>query len=271
MSRHRTNAKRNVRLAQISALGLVALAGLLAAMPAPPDIPLAPPIDPKKDAPAPAAQAQAVDYASILGVFSLARKGEPKKNVDEQKPADDGAVAHVEPPPHVDPWPHFNYVGMAAMRHTYAIIADQDGKTQCLAQGDYVGDYLVLGVCSEKLVLADCNDERRDYMMVARPEVAPHDTLLEAATSPTPPANPAAAKAAEMSGTTIRVPAGMNAVNEQAERDRIQSKMRELEERRNQALKQNGQNPPTRPGPAFTRPTSPQTKPPVTKEKESVK
>jgi hypothetical protein len=275
MSRHRAHAKRNVRLAQISAFGLVALAGLVATMSAPQDTTAAPPVNPAAATPAAKPEPAPIDYASAIGVFELAAHQDKgaKSNTGEQKPEDEQPKPIPAPePPTDDPWPHFNYVGMASMRRTYAIIqhppreGETEGRTETIPQGDYIGDYLILGISSEKLVLSDCNDERREYLMVSRPEVEPKDSLLD--TSTRPATNPAATQAAEMNGTTIHMPAEMNAANEQMERERIQAKAREMQEKRNQALKQSGQTPPTRPGPGVThpRPMTPQPKPGNTKE-----
>jgi hypothetical protein len=260
MSLHRARARKNVRLAQISALGLVALAGLLAAMPAPSAPIKADPLDKAGDPTDPAVETPvATDLSDLTSVFDMALKSQP---VEAPKVEEEQVVNTEEPKKDEDIGvgpPHFRYIGLVSSpRRTYALIIDHEDKCQWVAPGEYIGEYSLLAVSSEKLILTDCHDEtRHEYTIEARPEVAPADTLLEVATKQAPPQqqtpyNPANINASEMH---------INGINEQMERERA-DRMKEIEEKRKQFTNKNPQTPPNRTAPASPqpKPTSPQNK-----------
>ncbi len=261
MSLHRARAKRNVRLAQISALVLVTMAGFLAAMPAPSAPRKAEPII-KPDAPdGPLVETgPAADLSDVMRIFDLAAKSQPVEAASvEPAPEVQTPELTIETPVVGGP-PHFRFVGIVSSpRRTYALIIDHEENCQWIAPGEYIGEYSLLAVSSEKMILTDCNDEERfEYTIEARPEVAPADTLLQAATrqAPTQPApyNPANINAAEMHLN--------NGINEQMERERVEARMREMEEKRRQLTNKNTQTPPNRSAPASSqpKPMSPQNK-----------
>lgn len=259
MSLHRARAKRNLRMAQISALGLVALAGLLAAMPPAPGTdaskPGTTPPGPGATPPPTAPSQGGVAFQTALATFqSRVAKTEPivaekpqEEPIDEGNgvPGDSEPVASIDDGP-----PHFRYVGMVSSpRRTYAFISEASGESRTVAQGEYYddhGEWLVLAISSERMILSDCSDNMHEYVIADRPETpAPEATMgLSNTTAPKAsaskgttginPKNPSA-----MDGEHIYNPAG---VVDPAERERIAEKMREIEDRRNQAM---GKNPPT--------------------------
>jgi hypothetical protein len=264
MSLHRARAKRNLRMAQVSALGLVALAGLLAARPARDDAPAAPTGAPA-GAPAPGAtpppSASAVEFQTILTAFQdrvaksapVASAGAKEEPIDVvENPGDE------YPPPATveDGPPHFRFVGMVASpRRAYAFIMEPDGTSRTLAQGEYYdthGEWLILGISAEKLVIADCEDNRHEYVIADRPETPRPESAIGLGTTPkaasSAKSNTAAPKTMGVEGEQhAYVPPG---VTDPAERERIAEKMREIEDRRNQALRGNtptSQPPPNRP------------------------
>lgn len=253
MSLHRARAKRNLRMAQISALGLVALAGLLAAMPpAPGSAPSKPGTTPPGPGattpPGPGAQS-GVAYQTALATFqSRVAKSEPViPEKPQEEPENGGNVTPGDdvPPATIDDGPpHFRYVGMVSSpRRTYAFIAEAGGESRTLAQGEYYddhGEWLVLAISSEKMIISDCNDNMHEYVIADRPETPAPEATLGLSNTAAPKAsaakgttgiNPKSVPGAE--GEHIYNPAG---VVDPAERERIAEKMREIEDRRNQAM-----------------------------------
>jgi hypothetical protein len=257
MSLHRARARQKLRIAQISAAGLLGLAGLLVAMPAPEVIVPAPPIPrPGSEGGPPVATPGGVTVSeNALGVFHnrVAKSAPIAKAADAPPPENPvpGDGSGEEPPEPIveDGPPHFRFVGMVSSpRRTYAFIADPDGATRTVAQGEYYddhGEWLILGISSERMVLADCDDNRHDYFIADRIDAPSPEAAVNLSA---PQSNTVAPKATAGEPPRGYVPPG---ITDPAERERLEAKMREVEDRRNQALKGNtpGQpaTPPTRP------------------------
>lgn len=246
MSLHRARAKRNVRLAQISALGLVGLAGLLAAMPPPSPLPpKAAPLDAPAP-PGPTVDTTGLDIHSVKGVFDLAARREslvasaPAPEIIEEP---DGTLA--EPPVEIDlngP-PHIRYVGLVSSpRRSYALIVDHQEKSQWIAPGEYIGEYSLLAVSSEKLILSNCDDsERHEYHLELRPDTVPSEAMVDLGGKPPTQAattnpqiyNPSAYN---NTGAEVNFSNGINEQLEREQRDRIDARMREFEENKKKQL-----------------------------------
>lgn len=254
MSLHRARARQKLRLAQISAAGLLGLAGLLVAMPAPEVIVPAPAIPPPGSggsSPVPTPGGVTVSE-NALGVFHnrVAKSAPIVKAADvppPENPVPGDDDTGVEPQPIVeDGPPHFRYVGMVSSpRRTYAFVAEHDGTTRTIAQGEYFdehGEWLVLGISSERMVLADCDDNRHDYFIADRIDAPSPEASVNLGA---PQSNTVAPKPTAGEAPRGYVPPG---ITDPAERERLEAKMREVEERRNQAIKGNAPvQPPTRP------------------------
>lgn len=259
MSLHRVQARRRVRLAQIAALGMAGLAGLLVAMPAPSGAsdPVAK-VEPTPAANAVPDEAKSVDYsvaANVLG-SRVARVESPAAKTD--------AKASDEPPPlpppidePIEEGPHFRFAGtVRSPRKDFALIIDHEGKEKLVGQGEYIGDHLVLGISSEKLVLADCDDNRMELLIETRPDVAPTDSTLSLSNTQEQ-VNPSAMG---RNGEMIHMPGNPTSPDEIAERYRKIEEMRRDEEKRREMERsgvKNGVQPPARPTPGTTgRPAS---------------
>lgn len=272
MSRHRARARRNLRLAQISALGLIVLAGLLAAMPAPRVVTPAPPMPPQTPTtPDAAGSSLELDLSAVAQVLQTRVDKKPlpagTAPVEDPVEADEETDVAADTPQFVeDGPPHFNYIGMASSpRRNYAFIADHEGKTRTIAQGDYFddhGEYLVLGISSERIILADCEDTRHEYFIAERPENPNLDAVVDLVSGavPTTAPKPDPAASTPPQFPPIQAPANMT---DPAERERFQQ---EMEDRRNRAVKnyQPTSQPPARPLPGPpARPGTPATKNPA--------
>lgn len=261
MSLHRVRAKKKVMLAQISAIGLVALAGYLAVMPAPGATVAANPVPPPHPgAPQPpvAPTTTTFDVAAVSNVFSRARRGEPivKPQAEEHVVADEATPEDIALPEDPSGPPQVRLVGVAqSSRRTYAFITDAAGHTKSYVAGDYIGEYMLLGISSEKMILADCHDTdiRHEYILETRPEIAPATAVVEM-TAPKRPmqpamANPNTARYYEQPNASVALPEGVD-LNEW---EKQEAKRREMESRARQAT--SGSTPPN----AVTRPQTPTT------------
>lgn len=255
MSLHRARARQKLRIAQISAAGLLGLAGLLVAMPAPEVVVPAPAIPrPGSEGAAPAAAPAGVSVSeNALGVFhnrvaksAPVAKVEPIPEPITPVPGDEEGEGRETPPVIEDGPPHFRYIGMVSSpRRTYAFVAEHDGTTRTIAQGEYFdehGEWLVLGISSERMVLADCDDNRHDYFIADRIDAPSPEAAVDLSA---PKSNTVAPRPTAGEAPRAYVPPG---ITDPAERERLEAKMREVEERRNQAIKGNAPvQPPTRP------------------------